>query len=1533
MGEIAIVGMACRFPGASSTEAYWRLLLDGVEAVGEPKRPELEPPAWLVEQAPSARRGGYLDEIDRFEPSFFRISPREAACMDPQQRLLLEIAWEALEDAGQPVARLAGTSTGVFVGLMNADFARLASRDPRQIDAQVGPGSALGIAPNRISFALDLRGPSLAIDTLCSSSLVAIHQACLSLLADESSPVAIAGGVNAILDRTMDVFYTRAGLLSKEGRCRAFDANAAGIVRGEGCGLVVLKKLARALADGDRIHAVIRGSAVNQDGRSNGLTAPNRFSQEAVLRAAYARAGLAPSSVAYIEAHGTGTLIGDPIEAAALGAVIGDRDAPCPIGSVKSNLGHLESAAGVASLIKTVLALHHRTLPPSLHVERANPYLKLDERNLRVVTKAERWSGELVAGVSSFGMGGTNAHVVLGGIEPPSPRSAEDAAPRLIPLSAWSPAALDALEARVVAALSQHAAADIAHTLGSRRDHHDHRRAFVVGGTQRTPVRSGAVGRRRSLTFVVAEGAQAQVEALRAIGIVADEHVGAGEVIAMPSLHGAGGEVVSTQMENVVVCVSPFDRAQFLDVVGQLYCLGFDVDWRQLDAPDARFVSLGAYPWQRERIVSPFLKPGDRPAQTLLVPSWVRADVPANPPREGTWCVVGDHAVSAKLVDAGQRLVALDEARHVVVLADDLASVVRIVQRLATRDVRLFLVTRGACVVDGSESLEELAASMVWGFGRVVMNEHPQLRCTLIDVDGDATLVHELLAGDDSEVALRGEARYVARLSSEPLAAVTPALSPDGAYLITGGLGGLGLAAARLLVERGARHLVLLGRNAPTEAVRAELVRLAVSASTDERADGARSQAATITVERADVADREALAAVLARHRLRGVIHAAGVMTPTMVGSIDPDTLRAALAAKVDGARNLHELTGALDFFILYSSIATLLGMPGQGAYAAGNAYLDALAAYRRARGLQATSIAWSVIEGTGMAARAGTRALAQLRERGVEPMTVERASAVLERLLADPRAHVSPMTFDLSKWTRFYPQAATHSRLQSLVEHPGPVPRGPAVVGEPRTGPVSGGSEPRGPETVPAHAKVALEPFLVEAVASVLGDAAPDPRRPLEDLGMDSLAALELRELLKAKLGIELPTDQRVAALSIHELANRLAAPSVETAPTERRSPGSVEAVRDDAHLDPALRFTPGPATPPREILLTGATGFLGAFVLAELLERTQATVHCLVRGADAMARLERGLDRYGVAALDLADRVRIVPGDLGKPRLGLAASVDHVDTIIHNGASVNFVYPYAALKADNVDGTHEILRLASAIGARLHYVSTIGVFPAGPAREPVFEHDRSPSPEHLALGYMRAKWVAEQLVEQARERGLAVSIYRPGTISSHSISGAFNPDDFVCALIKGCIQLGVAPRVDVPVNLAPVDYVSKALVRLALDHAPGTYHLVGREAVPWGQLVDWVRTAGYRLDELPYPAWRALLRERAVPTKNALAPLLPLFVDHEDTGWLQLPSYDDARARTSNVVCPAIDASYLRRSIERFVVSGYLPRRKSSQ
>ncbi|MDQ4075929.1 MAG: polyketide synthase, partial [Chloroflexota bacterium] len=365
MEPIAIIGIGCRFPQADNPEAFWKLLRNGVDAISEVPAErwdvdEFYDPDPTVLGKMNTRWAGFLDGVDRFDPYFFGISPREAASMDPQQRLLLEVAWEALEDAGQVLDDLAGRPVGVFVGISTNDY-RLEVRDPIYIDAYLGTGVLFSIAAGRISYLLNFRGPALAIDTACSSSLVAVHLACQSLQSGETE-LALAAGVNVILDPGGMIALTQLTALSPDGRCKVFDAQANGYVRGEGAGVVVLKRLEQALADGDPIYAVIRGSAVNHDGRSNGLTAPNGPSQEALIRHALDNAGVSPAQISYVEAHGTGTPLGDPIETMALGAVLAQErpsGSDCAIGSVKSNIGHLEAAAGIASLIKVALSLKH----------------------------------------------------------------------------------------------------------------------------------------------------------------------------------------------------------------------------------------------------------------------------------------------------------------------------------------------------------------------------------------------------------------------------------------------------------------------------------------------------------------------------------------------------------------------------------------------------------------------------------------------------------------------------------------------------------------------------------------------------------------------------------------------------------------------------------------------------------------------------------------------------------------------------------------------------------------------------------------------------------------------------------------------------------------------------------------------------------------------------------------------------------------------------------------------------------------------
>ena len=492
---IAIVGIGCRFPGAANPDAFWQLLCAGTDAITEVSSAREQMCGRPFDRA---RWGGFLSDdiadgsgIAGFDPDFFGINRREARAMDPQQRLLLEVAWEALEDAGQAADRLRGSATGVFVGISTDDYSRIPTG--RRDGVYHGTSNARSIAANRLSYALDLRGPSLAVDSACSSSLVAVHLACESLRSG-SSALALAGGVNLMLSSALTEVLHRAGFLSPTGRCKTFSENADGYVRGEGAGVVVLKPAEQALADGDHIYALIRGSAVNSDGRSNGLTAPNGQAQEAVLRAAYRHAGVSPSAVGYVETHGTGTALGDPIEVAALANVVSAKrasDSPCLLGAVKSNIGHLEAAAGIAGLIKAALALSHGQIPPNVHSDPPNPLLHLQESHFRVPRALEPWPGgdatTALAGVSSFGFGGTNAHVVLERAPQREWSSSSERAAVLLPLSAHQQGALRELAGAVAAHLrhSDASLVEIAGYLAHRRSHLDHRLTVLVSDRER----------------------------------------------------------------------------------------------------------------------------------------------------------------------------------------------------------------------------------------------------------------------------------------------------------------------------------------------------------------------------------------------------------------------------------------------------------------------------------------------------------------------------------------------------------------------------------------------------------------------------------------------------------------------------------------------------------------------------------------------------------------------------------------------------------------------------------------------------------------------------------------------------------------------------------------------------------------------------------------------------------------------------------------------------------------------------------------
>ena len=501
---IAIIGVGCRFPGGvSSADSLWKLLVEGREGI-------VEVPAdrWNVERyydsqpgvagKSIAKRGGFIDGIDQFDPQFFGISPREAPYVDPQHRLLLETAWEAIEDAGLVLDFDHGTDLGVFVGVSHNDYQGIQSTpfDHFGISPHTPTGSAHSIAANRISYCLNLRGPSVAMDTACSSALTAVHAACEHIRAGRGD-VALAGGVTVMITPGGFIGFSQAAMLSPEGRCAAFDASASGFVRGEGAGMVLLKRLSKAIADGDPIQGVILGTSINQDGHTNGISLPSPEAQTRLVQDACKDAGIAPEQIGFVEAHGTGTAVGDPIEAHALAeALCRNRSAasPLPIGSIKTNLGHLETAAGLAGLLKAMLVVKQGQIPPSLHFRNPNPHIDFEKLKLRVPTTLEPFpnaTGERIAGVNSFGFGGANAHVIVAAPPPRRPKKASTipaSRPWPVTLSARSEKSLRASAANLSSWVKEHAETngsspilpDLTYTLGARRNHHPHRLTLVI---------------------------------------------------------------------------------------------------------------------------------------------------------------------------------------------------------------------------------------------------------------------------------------------------------------------------------------------------------------------------------------------------------------------------------------------------------------------------------------------------------------------------------------------------------------------------------------------------------------------------------------------------------------------------------------------------------------------------------------------------------------------------------------------------------------------------------------------------------------------------------------------------------------------------------------------------------------------------------------------------------------------------------------------------------------------------------------------
>ncbi|MBB5066042.1 SDR family NAD(P)-dependent oxidoreductase [Granulicella mallensis] len=1221
---IAIIGMGCRFPGANNPEAFWQLLKNGQDAVAaSPRRVMGLPPT------------GMLEEVDRFDAELFGINAREAEMMDPQQRLLLEVAWEAIEDSGIAPSSLAGSRTAVMVGISGSDYARLIWQASADISPYATTGNALSIAANRISYAFDLRGPSWSVDTACSSSLVALHQACQALRRGECD-TALVGGANLILVPQLSAAFTQAGMLSPDGVCRAFDEKANGYVRGEGVGVVFLKRLSEAIRAGDRIQAVVRGVAVNQDGRSNGLTAPNGPAQQAVIREALREAGVKACDVGMVEAHGTGTRLGDPIELNSLIEVLEEnrtQDDLCWLGSVKTNIGHLEAAAGIAGLIKATLALRHQEVPPHLHFTSMNPYIAIADKPFHVPQDVMRWKAGTagrIAGISSFGFGGTNAHAILAEGPVRSERAVvQQHRANLLAFAARTPEALGKIADSYAEFLKKHPETqleDFAYTVNRSRSFLAHRQVIIFSSREelltklahREKPRATSVRRRIVFHFCgeygVGETALELATMLPAFRRLLGSEPGELETRAISvsdfqsvlaqlwvrfgvrpqaiSWEGIGKEaalVFATSLDESVLFLESSEMCQeadwvlpispsaacwtsILDQLADFYLNGGNVDWAVLTSNiQPQRLGLPTYPFERnsywiEAFTQEHSLPGnvkaDEHSDAVLyrrhwellkstpglwsasVGHWliladrggVGAQLAMELSRKGNTCSLISEVEVEKLSLHDQPLQGVVHLGSLDLEPTDMAgrskvssSVLALVRMLkgnlaSGSKTHLWLVTAGAMPVL-EQDVPAVSQAALWGLGQAIEAEHPELWGGLLDVDParPSACLLDAIEGrfGEARLALRDGQRYAAKIlhDHQPMESnLPPCFEENATYLITGGVGGLGTRLTKWLLERGAGNVALLGRTVPQQSVN-EKTRFF----------------------RCDLANTDETMAVVREIEnsmppLKGIFHLAGTLDDGLLLAQNGERFYRSGAGKAEGAWNLHLASRdiALDYFVLFSSMASLVTLPGQGSYAAANFVLDTLAHHRRATGKPALSVNWGPWADLGMAATEyGRAAVERMSSFSVAALPADVALTMLGQLMSSGAIQIGVTQLASAKLSRKSVSAITSSQLAGF-----PIERHEGLD--------------RDTEFVIALRSCAsvdrfdwLAARLLEIFSETLRltnvEAITSTQSFLE-MGGDSILALELTNRLSSTLGRTLPgtllfTFPTIAALTDHLL------------------------------------------------------------------------------------------------------------------------------------------------------------------------------------------------------------------------------------------------------------------------------------------------------------------------------------------------------------------------------------------------------------
>jgi phthiocerol/phenolphthiocerol synthesis type-I polyketide synthase E len=1434
---IAIIGMAGRFPRAGDLAAFWRNLRDGVDGVRDLGEEELLAagiPAETFRDPGYVRAAAPIDGADRFDAPFFGFSPREAEVLDPQQRVFLEVAWEALEEAGYASESYPGW-VGVFAGISLSAY-MLNNLFPNE--ALVRSVGAFPIIlsndrdyfATRVSYKLGLRGMSVNVQTACSTSLVAVHMASQALL-DYQCTVALAGGVRVFSPQLSGYPYVEGGIYSPDGRCRAFDAQARGALFSEGVGVVVLKRLSDALADGDPIRAVILGSAANNDGSAKvGYTAPSVDGQAEAIAMAQAAAGVDPESIAYVETHGSGTPLGDPIEVAALTRAFRagtERTGFCALGSLKASVGHMEAAAGVGGLIKTVLALENGQIPPSPHFRTPNPRIDFASSPFYVSSRLADWpdldgsGAPRRAGVSSFGMGGTNVHVVLE--QAPEREASGPSRPwQLLVLTAKTPTALESATDRFADWLEQNPETsfpDVAWTLQVGRRTFPHRRALVCRGREDALAALRARDPRRLL-----------------------------------------GSVQETAERPVTFLFSGLGD-HYVDMGLGLY----------QDEPAFREALNRC-----AEILRPHL---DVPLLELLYPRGTEAR-PAAPETAGKLdfkALLGRGAASpATPSDTAGRQAAerLNRTRHTQ------PALFAVEYALAMTLIDLGLRPEGLV----GYSLGEYVAACVAGVFPLedVLPLVAQRARWIDELEAGAMLAVPLPEADAASLAADpGRRLSLAALNGPDLSVIAgPVPAVDE---LQRELSGRGVAVRRLPTTH-AFHSTMM------EPLRERLVE-----------------------------------AVRALHPQPPEIPYLSNVTGTWITAAeatDPAYWGRHLCQTVRFGRSLQELRRDPSRILLEVGPGlSLTTLASQGDTAGTLALPTMRSSYERREDQELLLGALARLWLAGLPLDWEAFSNRERRHRLALPTyPFERRRYWID----PPKAKESREVGADGSATLSAAELVSDAGAETLTRHerPGHL-RNPFVA--PREG---------------------TEQRLAEVWQDLLGVDGIGVHDGFFELGGHSLLAPQLVTRIREVFEVDFPLAHLFETPTVAQMAEAVDVLLQEGV----LATGPAVDLAAEVRLDPEIRAENGraDAAGPRELVLTGATGFLGAFLLRELLRQTRAQVHCVVRAkdpADGLARIRRRLEQAGIRDEGWGERIVALPGDLEQPLWGLSAEAfddlaGRVDAVHHCGAWVNFTYPYKALKAANVIATEDAIRLAGRKRTKpLHFISSIAaVSPEGVGGSGVvFEDGDYPTTEGLFSGYGETKWVGEGLVRLGRERGIPGNIYRPGVVSGDSAGGYGNTSDLVWNVIRGSIQLGAAPDHGYQMDVAPVDYVAAAVARLSLQPAllNRTFHFPNPAPLPWRQVFDFAEAAGYPLRRLSVEDWqREVVAESERRPDFALAPFAPLFAEGADdaaAGEQPELRFDGTQAAQglegSGIACPPVDEKLLRTYFEAFVRSGFLP------